>query len=140
MASTFYDVLRVPRGAAADEIKDSYRALALLHHPDKSTTQEAAREFALLQEAWETLRDPVKRAEYDAHLAATDVDVVAPQHVSGAVDDDDFDVDDTTGHAVFRCRCGGGIVLEAQHHALKSQGRGAVLSCPSCSLRYKYGG
>ena len=63
-----YEVLGVERSAEPDDIKKSYRRLALKHHPDKNPGDKAAEEkFKELGEAYEILSDPQKRALYDQH-------------------------------------------------------------------------
>jgi len=61
----YYETLNVPRTASADEIKKSYRRLARKYHPDVSKEQDAESKFKQVQEAYEVLKDPEKRAAYD---------------------------------------------------------------------------
>src|SRR5665213_3053587 len=61
----YYKTLGVPRTAAADEIKRSYRKLARKYHPDVSKEANAEERFKEVQEAYEALKDPKKRAAYD---------------------------------------------------------------------------
>jgi hypothetical protein len=61
-AADHYQVLGVARDASADEIKRAYRSLARVVHPDKIGTSGL---FLRLQEAYETLSDPVLRTRYD---------------------------------------------------------------------------
>jgi curved DNA-binding protein len=63
----YYEVLGVTRGADADALKRAYRKLARKYHPDVSKEKNAESKFKELQEAYEVLRDPDKRAAYD-HL------------------------------------------------------------------------
>jgi DnaJ-class molecular chaperone len=60
----YYAILEVSSSASASEIKKSYRRLARLHHPDLN---QDARDTQIkrLNEAYEVLRDPKKRAAYD---------------------------------------------------------------------------
>src|ERR1700728_4850069 len=61
----YYEVLGVTRGAEADEVKRAYRKLARKFHPDVSKEKNAENKFKEVQEAYEVLRDPEKRAAYD---------------------------------------------------------------------------
>jgi len=62
----YYEVLGVGKDAAAGEIKRAYRKLAIQYHPDKNADDTAAAEkFREATEAYEVLKDPQKRAQYD---------------------------------------------------------------------------
>src|ERR1051326_4415697 len=62
----YYDTLKVPRGASADDIRKSYRKLARKYHPDLNPGDKAAEErFKNVQEAYDILNDPKKRDMYD---------------------------------------------------------------------------
>ncbi|MGZ3499528.1 MAG: molecular chaperone DnaJ [Vulcanimicrobiaceae bacterium] len=62
----FYETLGVSRNANADEIKRAYRALARKHHPDVADDKaDAEHRFKEINEAYEVLSDPQKRAQYD---------------------------------------------------------------------------
>ena len=61
----YYSLLEVSPKATSAEIKRSYRRLARLHHPDLNQ-QSLDTHIKRLNEAYEILRDPVKRARYDA--------------------------------------------------------------------------
>ena len=58
----YYAALGVPKTATADEIKKAFRKLASQHHPDKGGD---TKKFQAIQEAYATLGDEQKRAEYD---------------------------------------------------------------------------
>ncbi len=61
----YYEFMGVQRGATQDEIKRAYRKLARKYHPDVSKEPQAEERFKELQEAYEVLKDPEKRAAYD---------------------------------------------------------------------------
>lgn len=62
----YYDILGVARGASEDEIKRAYRSLARKHHPDVARNKhDAEHRFKEINEAYEVLSDPNKRAQYD---------------------------------------------------------------------------
>src|ERR1700752_4039271 len=61
----YYKILGVQRTATAEEVKTSYRRLARKFHPDVSKEKNAEERFKEVQEAYEVLKDPEKRAAYD---------------------------------------------------------------------------
>ncbi len=61
----YYKVLGVERTASAGEIRKAYRRLAHKYHPDVSKEPNAEARFKEMQESYEVLKDPEKRAAYD---------------------------------------------------------------------------
>ena len=62
----YYELLGVPRGADDATIKAAYRRLAKEHHPDrKNGCKESEAHFKAINEAYDVLKDPQKRAAYD---------------------------------------------------------------------------
>jgi molecular chaperone DnaJ len=67
----YYKILGVERGASPEEMKKAYRKLALKYHPDQNKDDhEAEEKFKELNEAYDVLKDPQKRAAYD-HFGAS---------------------------------------------------------------------
>ena len=64
----YYEVLQVTREASDQELKTSYRKLAMQHHPDRNPNNpEAEEQFKACSEAYQVLSDPEKRAAYDRY-------------------------------------------------------------------------
>ena len=63
-----YEELGLKENATQREIKSSYRKLIKQHHPDAGGSKSR---FFAIQDAWETLRDPIKKEQYDKTLFAS---------------------------------------------------------------------
>src|SRR5215468_7141303 len=64
----YYEILGVQKSASADEIKKSYRKVAMQYHPDRNPGDKAAEEkFKEAAEAYEVLSDSEKRTQYDRY-------------------------------------------------------------------------
>ncbi len=61
----YYEILGVAKDAPENEIKRAYRKLAVKFHPDKNQDPDAPERFREATEAYEVLKDPQKRAQYD---------------------------------------------------------------------------
>jgi molecular chaperone DnaJ len=61
----YYEVLGIPRNATDEEIKRAFRRLAFKYHPDHNRDDTAGEKFKEINEAYEVLSDPDKRAAYD---------------------------------------------------------------------------
>ncbi len=64
-SADYYEILGISPDASQEEIKRAYRRLARQYHPDVSDDPEAGEKFKVINEAYQVLSDPVKRAEYD---------------------------------------------------------------------------
>lgn len=62
----YYDILGVGRGASFDDVRQAFRKRAMLLHPDRAGKAADHDRFRLLCEAYEVLRDPRRRMQYDA--------------------------------------------------------------------------
>ena len=71
----YYEVLGVQRSANKEEIKNSYRKLALQYHPDRNKSPGAEEKFKEISEAYAVLSDDEKRKRYDTygHVGAEEV-------------------------------------------------------------------
>ena len=64
----YYEVLGIQKGASADDIKRAYRQMAKKYHPDMNPdNKEAEQKFKEVNEAYEVLSDPDKKAKYDQY-------------------------------------------------------------------------
>ncbi|NDJ54839.1 MAG: J domain-containing protein [Chloroflexi bacterium] len=72
----YYDILDIDRAASQDAIKQKYRWWAKVFHPDRfqalTDKEQAAEQLKRINEAYATLSDPKKRADYDRRLEAQD--------------------------------------------------------------------
>ena len=69
--SDFYDLLGVGKDASESDIKKAYRKLAMKYHPDRNPgDKEAETKFKKVSSAYETLKDPGKRKQYDTFGSA----------------------------------------------------------------------
>ena len=61
----YYEVLGLQKGASEDEIKRAFRKLAVKYHPDRNQgNAEAESKFKEINEAYQVLSDPEKKANY----------------------------------------------------------------------------
>jgi hypothetical protein len=72
IVATYYDILEVSRSASGDDLKKSYRHLALKWHPDTNKAPQANEIFKSINEAYTILSNPAKRKEYDSTFNTTE--------------------------------------------------------------------
>ena len=66
MVQDYYQILGVARNANDEEIKNVFRKLALIYHPDKNPSVGAEEKFKQIRNAYDVLSDPQKRRTYDS--------------------------------------------------------------------------
>jgi hypothetical protein len=66
----YYAILGVNTSATDDDIRDAFRTLARQHHPDVSSDPASQDRFIEIHEAYEILRDPARRKQYDLRRSA----------------------------------------------------------------------
>lgn len=76
----YYFILQISIHAREADIKRAYRRLALLYHPDRNPSIDAAEKFREITEAYEALSDPVKKFLYDQMLAGDSTEIVVEQN------------------------------------------------------------
>ncbi|KAJ7968608.1 DnaJ subfamily B member like [Quillaja saponaria] len=86
MGVDYYKILQVDKSASDEDLKKSYRKLAMKWHPDKNPNnkKEAEDKFKQISEAYEVLSDPQKRAIYDQYGEEGLKGQVPPQDAGGA--------------------------------------------------------
>lgn len=70
MVQTYYEVLGIPDGASAEDIRHAYRRLVKAAHPDRAGDTA---QFRVITQAYDVLSDPATRAAYDRSLRPTPV-------------------------------------------------------------------
>lgn len=112
LEKNFYEVLNCTSDSTFEELKEAYRRKVLESHPDKSlNAKDSVAIFRQVQLAWETLKDPVSRKEYDhkymeACLEAETAlihEKVTPLELEETEDKDIFS---------YPCRCGNKYLVQ----------------------------
>ncbi|BES98903.1 CSL zinc finger [Nesidiocoris tenuis] len=125
--ATLYDALGCSPACTLAELKAAYRALALSQHPDKRSG--GASDFALVDRAWKTLRDPTARRAYDeAMLRSRMEDEPLPPYADYRLSQ----MDRRDDLYAADCRCGGTYVVSRLD--LTGVGTECLVGCDECSL------
>ncbi|KAL8604646.1 hypothetical protein ACOMHN_013426 [Nucella lapillus] len=123
-----YRILQCGPDASEEEIKQSFKRLALLHHPDKGPSSDSAL-FVQISKAWEVLKDSDLRQEYDTKWR----EWCSVQHLPIQEEVEFSDFDESDEDFVYPCRCGDYFVLT------KSDAKWMfdIVCCQTCSLTLK---
>uniref|UniRef100_A0A1A9UNF3 J domain-containing protein n=1 Tax=Glossina austeni TaxID=7395 RepID=A0A1A9UNF3_GLOAU len=139
----YYDILNANPNSSIDELKTNYKQLILQYHPDKlnqhyqqedellamdkATNEQSAQEFVDITEAWNCLKDPIKRKEYDAQLmlnkfhthsntyaTITLNDMKRTYHKTRNLDTNELLLPDAHYYYYYAydCRCGGQYIID----------------------------
>jgi len=124
--NSLYENLQVTADASPEVIRAAYKSLSAKYHPDRDASTEAAKQFAQVQEAFQTLSDPARRERYDAELSTN----VNSTHTFENVV---FRVDGTSSHLTLEehLKRGGRELTECDLSGLRLDGvsfRGANLT------------
>lgn len=173
----FYERLNASATATFDELKRNYKQLILQCHPDKLQQQENHQQsdvtvnsnesdpnrerdnnFNAINEAWNILKDPIKRKLYDAELLQTKFETHINIYVTITLNDmqrtqvmdeecheNDTDKETTTTTTkattfnfayAYNCRCGGQYVVDesAEQRELLKTTSEMIVECSECSL------
>jgi molecular chaperone DnaJ len=132
-AKDYYETLKVPREASADEIKKSYRKLARKYHPDLNPGDKSAEDrFKTVQEAFDILSDEKKRRMYDQYGFYSDGAAQAgpppgsqqgPNMDFGGFDFSDYVKQQTETRGGSRSEAGGGAFRDLFSNFFKSGGQ-----------------
>ncbi|MBW0465175.1 hypothetical protein O181_004890 [Austropuccinia psidii MF-1] len=151
---THYEILQVPFGATDAQIRQAFRHLIRLHHPDKAPSANNEQvnldprsdSYQLAQrliEAYNILSDPSHRRAYDQKLKSqiSNQTNSSSQYVSQTIDLSEFtqlsieDQDQSKSYDQFilSCRCGGHFMINSN----QMESNLDIISCNGCSLRIK---
>lgn len=113
---THYDILKVVRNAPVDVIKASYRVMSQKYHPDRNPDPDALAIMTRINQAWDVLRDPERRATHDRWIAKQEGASTPPVAARPAQTDSAFRQPRT--HAARPAPTGGRLRQLAARHGI----------------------
>lgn len=123
----YYEVLNCRPDSTFEEIKKSYKSLALKYHPDKQNTK--TEQFLVIQEAWNVLGDEYRRQQFDVEFELRK----SRPLLFGTFKISELS-HDSFGNYVCVCRCGGNYYLDENDVKLVQSFRAIHVPCENCSL------
>lgn len=99
---TYYELLGLGIGCSQEEIKKAYHELALKYHPDVNKSDEARDRMKSINEAYEVLSDPDKRADYDSRLRMKKPDFIVIKQERATPEDEEAAHDREMSAAEYR--------------------------------------
>jgi molecular chaperone DnaJ len=131
----YYEVLGVERSASEDEIKKAYRQLAIKYHPDKNPGDKQAEEnFKEATEAYEVLKDPQSRSQFDQFGHAG---VSGQQGFGAGGFGQGFDINDALRAFMRDFGVGGGSVFEEMFGGQRTRSRRDLYHGEDLKIRLK---
>ena len=124
-----YEILECDSTCSQEELKQSYKKLALKYHPDKQNqTDDSSVRFVKINKAWNILSNVDLRKEYDSKW--TQRCILQEYPIQDTVDIDDFDLDLSDNNYKYSCRCGGFYMISETDLKFNVD----LVCCESCSL------
>ncbi|KAG2386276.1 hypothetical protein C9374_002722 [Naegleria lovaniensis] len=145
-SSSPYDILQLPSHATLNEIKQQYKILAKLYHPDAASNNSSStshhEKFIELQQAYELLRDSKKRRNYDKqfHLNKYHLEKQYIGNISDYVLLSEMRFNEMNDCCEMDCRCGGLYIISMNDIANNSNNetlgyfKSYNINCNNCSL------
>ncbi|XP_076171210.1 chaperone protein DnaJ [Ptiloglossa arizonensis] len=128
----YYDVLGCTKESTPEDIKHAYHALALKFHPDKNASEFDSIKFQRILEAWNVLRDPTLREEYDVIQKQIELDSENILIYARISTNELKTINDNKDTFVYQCRCGGLYCIQKEY--LQEKNQSIYVPCLECTF------
>ncbi|KXN71445.1 DnaJ-domain-containing protein [Conidiobolus coronatus NRRL 28638] len=140
---TYYQYLNLSSTCEQSQIRINYQKLALLYHPDKrEPNEELDQLFLKVQEAYEILKDPISRKDYD--LSLTNIQYKDEGVINEEIEIYEMNFNEDEEYYYYTCRCGDYYRLDEQdllnssnEKLASNQELSTLVQCSNCSLIIK---